>query len=84
MKDLISQIVHIIERIIQDNKITAQEIDYLQDWIEENGVLFIGSNDSEYHTKIILPLQDFITDGVLGEEELKKLQDGIKKWKENQ
>ncbi len=52
--------------IIEDNVVTPEEINLIQDWIDENAVLFV---DGEYE-QVIIPLQDFIEDGVYTETEI--------------
>lgn len=54
--------------IIQDNIVTPEEINLIQDWIDENAFLFAGK---EYE-QIIIPLQRFIEDGIYTETEIKE------------
>lgn len=75
-------LLEILDSIIQDKKITQREVDSIQNWIDDNAVLFTskegdGKCDSE---KIILPLQKFIEDGEYTMEEVSKTRDLIQKY----
>lgn len=55
-------------KMLEDGIITPNEISEIQDWIDENGVLFVG----EEYKNVILPLQEFIEDGEYSDNEIKK------------
>ena len=56
--------------IINDGTISLDEIYLLQDWIDENAVYFVG----ERYNDLIIPLQRFIEDGCLTENELNDIR----------
>ena len=56
----------ILNIIIGDNTITLDEISLLQDWIDENAIYFVG----ERYNDLIIPLQRFIEDGRLTQNEI--------------
>ena len=60
----------ILNIIIGDNTITLDEISLLQDWIDENAIYFVG----ERYNDLIIPLQRFIEDGCLTENELNDIR----------
>ena len=55
-------------KMLEDGMITPNEINEIQDWIDENGVLLVG----EEYNKIILPLQQFIEDGEYSDNEISR------------
>lgn len=57
--------------IVQDNIVTPEEINAIQDWIDENAFLFVGK---EYE-QVIIPLQKFIEDGIYTETEIQSTYD---------
>lgn len=77
-KEMLEEVVSLLETISSDGVITIGEINILQDWIDNNGVAFIGE---DYNT-FIIPLQKYIEDGQLTEAEtncIKALIEKIKK-----
>lgn len=54
--------------MLADDIISDNEIEILQDWLDENGVLFIGGD----YNKIILRLQRFLDDGRYTRQEIRE------------
>lgn len=65
----LNELKQLFMTIIEDGVVTPTEVNYMQDWIDNNAVLFVG----EEYSKIIMPIQNFIDDGVLSEQEIKKI-----------
>ena len=62
----LNELKQLFMTIIEDGVVTHNEVNYMQDWIDNNAVLFVG----EEYGKIIIPIQNFIDDGVLSEQEI--------------
>lgn len=58
-KELLNELLSIVENVCKDGIVSPNEVDKLQDWVDENSVEFIGE---EYET-IICPLQAFLDNG---------------------
>ena len=71
--ELIGQISNILNEIISDDVVSQEEINILQDWLDENSVEFC---DNEY-IEFILPLQKYIEDGELTNEEIESIKKKI-------
>lgn len=57
---------NIFTSIVNDNIVSPAEINLLQDWVDENAVYFVG----EQYNGLIIPLQRFIEDGRLTQNEI--------------
>lgn len=74
-KELLGDLLNIVENVCKDGIVSPNEINKLQDWVDENSVEFVGE---EYNT-LICPLQEFLDNGEFCGEEQKKLINIIKK-----
>ena len=61
---------NILNIIVDDDTTSLDEISLLQDWVDENAVYFVG----ERYNDLIIPLQRFIEDGYLTENELNDIR----------
>lgn len=71
----LNELLALVKKIMADDVITPDEVNFIQDWIDGNAVLFIGD---EYY-KLILPLQAFVEDGNLSKSEIENLYIAIKR-----
>ena len=65
-KELLNELLSIVENICKDGIVSPNEVGKLQDWVEGNSVEFIG----EEYNMLIIPLQKFLDNGEFcGEEQ---------------
>ena len=58
-KELLIELLSIVENVCKDGIVSPNEVDKLQDWVDENSVEFVG----EEYNVLIGPLQVFLDNG---------------------
>ena len=79
MIEKINELEEMLNKIKADNIITPKEIDSLQDWVDENGVVFC---DNKACSNVIIILQRILEDGEMRNnefEEISKIIEQLKK-----
>ena len=68
-KELLIELLSIVENVCKDGIVSPNEVDKLQDWVDENSVEFVG----EEYNALIGPLQVFLDNGEFCCEEQREL-----------
>ena len=68
-KELLKELLILVENVCKDGIVSPNEVGKLQDWVDENSVEFVGE---EYNT-LICPLQNFLDNGEFCDEEQREL-----------